>query len=99
LIKEFLEKLGDDIHDMLCESELGEDYHGLDRGRDTEEEVETAIRFCPEVLRRRKEIVWYIPEDGDDDDSDDLDYQLFLAVFFVPLLARLAIEFRCFDEV
>jgi hypothetical protein len=49
LIKEFLENLGDDIHDMLCENDL-RNYRGLDSDRDTEEEVETAIRFFPEVL-------------------------------------------------
>jgi hypothetical protein len=130
LIKEFLEKLGDDIHDMLREIELtGENYHGLDRERDTEDEVETAIRFFPEVLSRRKGIVVDVVEDvveevvEDDDDDDDDTYNVDIlwffypiqsivskrlesfetsnvkAVFFVPILARLAIEFGCFDEV
>jgi len=50
-IKKFLENLGDDIHDMLCEDDL-RNYRGLDSDRDTEKEVETAIRFFPEVLSR-----------------------------------------------
>ena len=57
LIQEFLEKLGDDIHDMLFDNQYPDydTYDGLDSDRDTEEELETAIRFFPEVLSRRKD--------------------------------------------
>jgi hypothetical protein len=51
---EFLEILEEDIHDMLCDNGFGDDYYrGLDSDRDTEAEVETAIRFFPDVLSRR----------------------------------------------
>jgi hypothetical protein len=42
----------DDIHDHIC-SNYEDDYHGLDSDRDTEAEVETAIRFFHEVLSRK----------------------------------------------
>ena len=35
--------------------------HGLDSERDTEEEVATALRCCPEVLTRRDERFGYYP--------------------------------------
>jgi len=51
LVENFLENLEDDIHEMLCDNDVmgedGRDYGGLDSGRDTEAEVETAIRFFP----------------------------------------------------
>ena len=59
LVEEFLDKTRDDIHTMLCDNTdpgSGEHYLGLDSDRDTEAEVETAIRFFPEVLSKRKEI-------------------------------------------
>jgi hypothetical protein len=57
LVEEFLENLEDDVHDMLSGSSINSDnYRGLDSNRDTEEEVETIVRFFPEVLSRRKEI-------------------------------------------
>jgi len=47
LIETFLEDLVADIHDMICESNAfnyhDDLYRGLDRSRDTEEELETAI--------------------------------------------------------
>jgi hypothetical protein len=43
---------------MICDDSVSADnYCGLDTERDIEEEVETTIRFFPEVLSRRKEIV------------------------------------------
>jgi hypothetical protein len=53
LVERFFENLGDDIHDMLCDNNNNYDYRGLNSDRDTEEEVETAIRFFPDVLSRR----------------------------------------------
>ena len=59
LTEEFLDKIVNDIHAMICDLKVGtEDYKGLDSDRDTEAEVETTVRFFPEVLTRRKEIVW-----------------------------------------
>jgi hypothetical protein len=44
---------------MLCDNYTeAENYRGLDCDRDTEEEIETIARFFPDVLSRRKEIVW-----------------------------------------
>jgi hypothetical protein len=93
---------------MLCDNDAnGEHYRGLDSGRDTEEEVETAIRLFPDVLSRRKEIV--CEDDGDEfvgnfypiqllafvryEDGTSLHYWPNVkAVSFIPLLARVAIE-------
>ena len=58
LVVEFLHKTRVDIHDMLCEDDLENNYNGLDDSRDTEAEVESAIRFFPEVLSRRKSRRW-----------------------------------------
>ena len=46
----------DDIHKTFTDKGLvEEDYDGLDSDRDTEAEVETAIRCCLENLTRRDE--------------------------------------------
>jgi hypothetical protein len=59
LVEEFLERLRDDVHEMLCDNTTeAENYSGLDRDRDTEKEVETIIRFFPEVLSTRKTKKW-----------------------------------------
>jgi hypothetical protein len=93
---------------MLCDNGVDEDYRGLDSDRDTEEEIETAIRFFPDVLSRQKKFVWDI-DDEDEDQDGDFYYPIQLlaltrrdgtskawcnekAVYFIPLLARLAIE-------
>jgi hypothetical protein len=109
LVEEFLDKTEDDVHDMLCENNdaESEDYHGLDSNRDTEAEVETTIRFFPNVLTRRKTFVW----DDDDDNEEDGEYPIQCqclaysgwrcnekAVYFVPIVARLAIELGLFEE-
>ncbi|OEU06886.1 hypothetical protein FRACYDRAFT_278048 [Fragilariopsis cylindrus CCMP1102] len=107
LIKEFLEKLGDDIHDMLCDNKHAAEadtYTGLDSDRDTEEEVETAIRFFPEVLTRRKAVFdgdfhYPIQEVAFACDEDFGDWQCNVkSVSFIPIVARLAIEFGLFEE-
>jgi hypothetical protein len=117
LIKEFLEKLGDDIHDMLFDNQYPDydTYDGLNSDRDTEEELETAIRFFPEVLTRRKTVYrnWYYPESNPKHrilhypiqdlaisrDEDNSDWQCNVkSVSFVPIVARLAIEFGLFEE-
>jgi hypothetical protein len=55
-IERFLEKLGNDIHKLLCSNKdvNSDNYHGLDSDRDTEEEVETAIRVFPDKGRYNK---------------------------------------------
>ena len=106
LARQFLKNLGNDIHDMLCETELiGENYHGLDSDRDTEAEIETALRFFPELLSRTKKAThgathrFYPIEllvhkySGSDMWKCNLK-----AVSFVPLVVRLAIEFDLFEE-
>jgi hypothetical protein len=116
LVEYFLQELGNDIHDMLCDTDFNSDnYRGLDCDRDTEKEVETTIRFFPEVLSRQKEIVWFGDDDEDDEENvEDSIYPIQLlapalhnggqcicnlkAASFIPLVARLAIEFNCFDE-
>jgi hypothetical protein len=56
---EFLTKLEDDVHEMLCDNDTeAENYSGLDSDRDTENEVETIVRFFPEVLSGRKAQRW-----------------------------------------
>ena len=73
LVEEFLNKTRDDIHNMLCDNTdpgSGEHYLGLDSDRDTEAEVETAIRFFPEVLSKRKEIDMMWDEDEDEIDEE-----------------------------
>ncbi|OEU11652.1 hypothetical protein FRACYDRAFT_244770 [Fragilariopsis cylindrus CCMP1102] len=109
LIEEFLVKLEDDIHDMFFENELDEAdiYVGLDSDRDTEDEVETAIRFFPEVLSRGKpffpEGILYYPIQelavANDAHNDDGIWQCNVkTVSFIPIVARLAIEFDSFEE-
>ena len=71
LAEEFLEKMEDDIHNMLCEDNIENNYNGLDDSRDTENKVETAIRFFPAVLSKRKAGRWREANDDDDDYDDD----------------------------
>ncbi|OEU07200.1 hypothetical protein FRACYDRAFT_251527 [Fragilariopsis cylindrus CCMP1102] len=106
LIKEFLEKLEDDIHDMFFDTTYDAEtdtYDGLDSDRDTEEEVETAIRFFPEVLSRRKDvyagILHYPIQALASACNEDGDWQCNVkTVSFIPIVARLAIEFDLFEE-
>ena len=59
-------------------------YSGLDSDRDTEAEVETILRFFPEVLSRRKAQMWVssmfndvrVDEFGEWVDADDGDYPI-----------------------
>lgn len=73
LVEEFLDHLENDIHDMICDQEY-ENYQGLDSERDTEAEVETALRFFPDLLTRKKELVWGLNEGWIDADDDEGDY-------------------------
>ena len=97
LVEEFLTNLGNDIHDMLCDQNEGDDYCGLDSDRDTEAKVETAIRLFPEVLSRRggEYNNWFPIECL----LYNTNYHCNLkAVSFVHVLATLAIEFGSFQE-
>ena len=53
LIEEFLVKVKSNIQSVICSNEL-ENYHGLDSDRDTDQEVETAIRLFPKILTTKK---------------------------------------------
>ena len=100
-IKLFLKDLCRDIGDMLCDQSYDEDkYRGLDSSRDTEEEVITAIRFFPETLTNVGghwgkyvcvQVLW--KEDG-----SARRYSNTKAVFFVHVLAKLAIEYNSFEK-
>ncbi|OEU07425.1 hypothetical protein FRACYDRAFT_251230 [Fragilariopsis cylindrus CCMP1102] len=104
LARAFLENLGNDIHDMLCDDDVeADDYFGLDSNRDTEAEVETALRFFPELLSRRKKAThgyrFYPVELLAYTRSGSNIWKCNLkAVSFVPLVVRLAIEFDLFEE-
>ena len=102
LVDRFLEEVEDSVHDLLCNNDVDADnYRGLDSDRDTEAEVETAIRFFPEVLSRREDRFDEYPIQllpclyGDSAE----DYRCNLkAVSFIPIVARLAVEFGMFEE-
>jgi hypothetical protein len=94
LVEEFLTLIKDDIHDMMCVLIHDHaDYLGLDSDRDTKEQVETAIRFFPEVLSRTftRETTKYYPI--------QLLAQTVKAVSFVPLVARVALELGVFEDI
>jgi hypothetical protein len=104
LTREFLQKLGNDVHDMLCDNIDDATYRGLDSDRDTEEEVEAIIRVFPNVLSK---------VDDDRDNRLPIQHLAYIyegtphgniskcnlyAVSFIPLLVRLAIEFGLFEK-
>jgi hypothetical protein len=104
LIQEFLEKVENNIHDMLCDQYgEGDNYRGLDSDRDTEAEVETVIRFFPGVLSRRSyyglcPIQQPITCTRYDDYDTEFNYIFNVqAASFIHLFARLAIELGTFD--
>jgi hypothetical protein len=101
LAADFLDETESDIYTMLCEQyPYADDYGGLDSDRDTEEEVEAAICFFPEMLSRRSNLHMFFPIQcislGFDDRTNVICN--LKAVSFIPLVARLATEFGCFDE-
>jgi len=90
---------------MICDNNDGDDdanYRGLDSSRDTEAQVETALRFFPEVISQP---CW---EDGDEDEGEDEDedeeYPIQRlcnnrkALSFIAGVARLAIEYHSFED-
>jgi len=93
LVKELLSRTKDDIHDMLCDQNE-ENYQGLDSDRDTEAEVETALRFFPEVLPLLKDNLYPIQRL-----CRFSNYKFNVkAASFVSILARVAIESHSFGE-
>lgn len=114
LAENFLQLLEDDIHDMICDNNHYTDYiyDGLHSDRDTEPEVESTLRLFPEILVKTKLVKW-VDEDGGQQRQEYYpiqlqtftvgDEQMFLkinpdAVSFIPLFARLAIEYCLFEE-
>jgi hypothetical protein len=90
LVEEFLRNLGDDVHDMISDSRVGENYRGLDSDRDTEKEIETTIRFFPDVLTTIG-------------GKAGIDYPIqslsnVKAISLIPLIAKLTIELGLFRE-
>ena len=52
--RQFIRNVKEDIYQTITDTRpINEGYDGLDSERDTEDEVERAIRCCPEVLTRR----------------------------------------------
>jgi len=90
-----------DIYDMLCDND-GDNYQGLDSNRDTEAEVETAIRFFPDVISERDEhgrypIHWlYVLRGNNGNGHFMCNVQ---GMSFIHLLARLVIEFRSLGRI
>jgi hypothetical protein len=97
---------------MICDNN-GDDYCGLDSDLDTEAEVETAIRFFPDVLSCRKGDRWDYNKAQLVDAEGEGEYPIrcisYLAglsrpffnlrsVSFIPLYIRLAIEFGVFAK-
>jgi hypothetical protein len=97
-VEEFLTRTIDNLHDMLCNVNVYDDagidgdlyYNGLDSNVDTEAEVETALRVFPEVLSRR----------GGRYNIYPIQYiaYYYSTVSFLPLVARLALEFGLFEK-
>ena len=102
LVENFLANLEDDVPDMLCDNYIDAgNYSGLDSDRDTEAEVEAIVRIFPEVLTRREDDEnFYYPIQlltfaHDEDGNWRCNVK---AVSFIPLIARIAIEFDLFEE-
>ena len=91
LVEEFLGKIKDDIHDMLCDDNAieSDDYRGLDSDRDTEKEVEATIRFFPEILSRRKQVAYR------DEEEQDLDAEGFYPIQYLVCFERYLV---CFER-
>ena len=54
LARQFVDGVGDDINNMITATHtIDNSYQGLSSDRDTEQEVETALRFYPESLIRK----------------------------------------------
>ena len=103
LVQEFVTKLGNDINAMMLDQDYN-DYHGLDSDRDTQQELETALRLYPEIIAGRHNTL-------NNSRYDILPIQCITHMYgndgkyvvnvkalpFLPLLVRLAIEFGSYD--
>jgi hypothetical protein len=99
LIREFLFNLGDDVHDMICDDTIDAgDYRGLDSDRDTEAEIETAVRFFPDVLSRRGRFNLYPIQLLVFTLGENMIRCNLKAVSFIPIAASLALELGLFEE-
>ena len=101
--KKFIRNVKDDIYKTFTDMRTEEEgYNGLDSERDMEHEVEAAIRCCPEVLSRFSERFGLYPIKCltimRGNNAADRYFCNTKAVAFVPLFARLAIEFNVFEE-
>jgi hypothetical protein len=101
--KKFIRNVKNDIYKTFTDMRTEEEgYKGLDSERDMEHEVEAAIRCCPEVLSRFSERFGLYPIKCltimRSDNPADRYFCNTKAVAFVPLFARLAIEFNVFEE-
>ena len=99
--QQFITNVKEDIYSMCTDMRTVEQgYDGLDSDRDTEDEVATAIRCCPEVLTRRDDLFGLYPiQCLTSMQSEDNKFVCNVkAVSFVPLFARLAIDFNSFEE-
>jgi len=101
LVFELLTKMKKDVHEMICHNNSrDDDDRGLDSSRDTEAQVETALRFFPEVISQP---CW---EDGDEDEGEGEGEEYPIqrlcnnrkAVSFIAGVARLAIEYHSFED-
>jgi len=94
LVAELLTKTKDDIHDMICDNHINDDdddYRGLDSYRDTEAQLETAIRFFPEVITQKY---------GEDEEYpiQRLCFSNVKSVSFIAVIAQVAIELHSFED-
>jgi len=100
--KKFIRNVKNDIFKTFTDTRTEEEgYNGLDSDRDAEDEVEAAIRCCPEVLARKAERYGYPIKCLTIMRGHNAADRVFIntkAVAFVPLFARLAIEFHVFEE-
>ena len=105
LAHQFVNDLGADIKEMVTDQRtVADGYDGLDSNRDTQQEVETALRHYPETLSERggryNRLNWY-PIQCITIIDDRVNRKWIcnpMAVSFVVLFAKLAIEFNSFDE-
>ena len=100
--QQFVTNVKEDIHKMLTDTHIEEEgYDGLDSARDTEEEVATASRSCPEVLTQREDLFGLYPIQCVtfvQDDEDTTMIRNVKAVSFLPLFVQLAMEFNSFPN-
>ena len=101
LVAELLTQTKDDIHEMICDNNIEDaEYRGLDSSRDTEAEVETALRFFPEVISQ--------PCGENEEGGEEYPIQRLCisnegkynvkAISFIAVVAPLAIEFHSFED-